>query len=384
MKQVYLDYAAATPVSDASMAAMEPFFQRSFYNPSALYGKSREALKALDELRHRASRTLGVKPTEIIFTSGGSEANNLALCGVGRKWPEGHIVSTSIEHDSVLEPLKRLAWENNSVTLVEVDRQGRVDLQKLQQSIADDTVLVSVMYANNEIGTVQDIRKIAAIVAEVRKHRHLEGNTTPLFLHTDACQATNYLDIMPHRLGVDLMTLNSGKIYGPKQCGLLYVRAGVHLEPIIYGGGQERGLRSGTESLALIAGFVKALEEAAQNRKAETARMLALQKETLSLLSREISSISIQGHLEHRIANNIHFRVPNVDNERLLYQLDEAGFMVATGSACSASSDEPNHVLYAIGLSDEEARTSIRLTMGRATQIKDMKAFVKSLKTLVH
>jgi cysteine desulfurase len=301
-----------------------------------------------------------VPPAEIIFTAGGTEANNLAIHGVMRQFPEGNIVVSAIEHESVLEPAS--AYDCRRVA---VQPDGRLDLDDLRRKIDAKTVLVSIMYANNEIGTVQSIREIARLVNETRRRRGAKA--LPLYFHTDACQSANYLDLHVARLGVDLLSLNGGKIYGPKQSGALYVKAGAKLLPLVQGGGQERGLRSGTENVAGAIGFAAALELAQKTRHDETARLQKLQKQLMDQVQKTIPDIVINGSRKYRLPNNIHVTIPGQDNERLLIRLDEAGILAAAGSACSASRETPSHVLRAIGLSDAAARASLRLTMGRGT-----------------
>jgi len=235
------------------------------------------------------------------------------------------------------------------------------------------------MYANNEVGTIQPLRRIAAMLAVVREERRKSGNALPLYFHTDACQAANYLDLHVSRLGVDLMTLNGGKIYGPKQSGVLYVSAKVRLQPIIRGGGQERNYRSGTENVAGCIGFAKALQLAQAIRQEEGERLSALQKLAFDRISEKLPEAVVHGSLKHRLPNNIHLTLPGQDNERLLVELDERGILAAAGSACSASADEPSHVLCAMGLSDADAQSSLRITMGRETTEVDIDALVSTL-----
>lgn len=373
----YLDHAAATPVDSHVLQAMQPFFAEQFYNPSATYLPARDVRAALDEARGRVAYWLGVRPTEIIFTAGGTEANNLAIQGVLRKNPNCSVAVSSIEHESVLAPAQKY---NCSVALV--TEQGRVDLDDLRHKIADDTVLVSVMYANNEIGTIQPLRLVSELISDIRVARQKEGNTTPLYLHTDACQAANYLDLHVSRLGVDMMTLNGGKLYGPKQSGVLYVASHVQLEPLVYGGGQERGLRSGTENVAGAVGFAVALDTAQTSRHEETKRLGEIQAAAYRKIATLLPSAVVNGGTKQRLPNNVHITLPGKDNERLLVQLEQAGFLVAAGSACSASSDEPSHVLQAIGVSVADARSSLRITMGRSTTQNDIDQFVSALAKL--
>jgi cysteine desulfurase len=251
---IYLDYAAATPLDDGVLRVMQPYFAAAFHNPSSLYSPAREAKKALQSARTQAASILGAKSAEIIFTAGATEANNLAIQGVMRKHPGKKLLVSAIEHDSVMSPAKLWGCQK-----IRVDGQGILDIADLHSKIDDQTVLVSVMYANNEVGTVQPLRKISQLIEGMRRDRKKAGNNLPLLLHADAAQAGNYLDLHVHRLGADLMTINAGKIYGPKQAGALYVKAGTVLEPLVLGGGQERGLRSGTENVSGAVGLAEAL-----------------------------------------------------------------------------------------------------------------------------
>lgn len=356
---IYLDHAAATPVNPVVLKAMQPYFSEYFYNPSATYIAATEVRKALETTRSGVAHWLGARSSEIIFTAGGTEANNLAIHGVMRRFPKGNIVVSGIEHESVLEPAR-----NYDCREVAVKADGRLDLDDLHQKIDGNTALVSIMYANNEIGTIQPIRELAKIIAEKRTGR---GQSKPLLFHTDACQAANYLDLHVARLGVDLLTVNGGKIYGSKQSGALYVKGGVELVPLVDGGGQERGLRSGTENIAAAAGLAAALELVQTDRHTEAARLQNLQKSFFKQIADKLPKAVVNGSQRFRLPNNIHLTLPGEDNERLLIQLDGAGILAAAGSACSASTEEPSHVLKAIGLSDADARSSLRFTMGRST-----------------
>ena len=374
--QNYFDNAAATPMLPKVLAAMQPFFSEKFYNPSAIYLAAQDVKASLDNARWLVAQNIGAKPTEIIFTAGGTEANNLAITGVMAKNPDGELIVSAIEHDSVLIPAK-----NYNLKIANVDEKGIVDVSALAKLINNKTVLISVMMANNEIGALQPIKDIVELVAKIRKERQKGGNKTPLYVHTDACQAVNYCDINIARLGVDLMTFNGGKIYGPKQSGVLFKKIGVDLQPIIYGGGQEYSLRSGTENVAQCIGFATAFEQAKSNAKSESKRLSKIRDEAISELLKS-SKITLNGPKgNRRLANNINITINGVDNERLLMQLDEQGFIVATGSACSASNDEPSHVLKAIGLSGAQAQSTIRITLGRSTT-KDSCALL--CKTILH
>ena len=371
---IYLDHAAATPVDGEVLAAMQPYFSDVFYNPSATYLPARQAREDLEAARARVAHWLGVRPTEVIFTAGGTEGNNLAIAGVMARFPNCSVTVSGIEHESMLAPAQQF-----NCTVAVTTEQGRVDVDSLRQNITDATVLVSVMYANNEVGTIQPLRQIGDMLKTIRAQRRAEGNTTPLYLHTDACQAANYLDLHVSRLGVDMMTLNGGKIYGPKQSGVLYIASHVQLQPLILGGGQERGLRSGTENVAGCVGFAAALDQAQRMRHDEVKRLNEVKNSAIHLLSARIPGAIVNGSLEHRLPNNLHITLPGFDNERVLVQLEQHGILAAAGSACSASNDEPSHVLRAMGLSDENAQSSLRFTFGRATTLADVEKLVQVL-----
>lgn len=376
---IYLDYAAATPLSDAAKEAMRPFLSDKFYNPSATYSRALDTRKALESARTKVAHWLGARPSEVIFTAGGTEANNLAIHGIMRRFPGSNIVISSIEHESVLAPARRYNYQE-----VAVDKKGRLNLDDLSTKIDDKTVLVSVMYANNEVGTIQPVKDVGQLIANVRRERQKSGNKLPIYLHTDACQAANFLDLHVARLGVDLLSVNGGKIYGPKQTGGLYLKGGVELSPLIDGGGQERSLRNGTQNVAGSIAFAAALDEAQQIKSDQFTRLQKLQAHFRELLEQQITNLIIHGSTKHCLPSNVHVSIPGYDNERLLIQLDEAGIMAAAGSACSASKQEPSHVLKAMGLSDKQAQASLRFTMGRATTIQEVERVVTVLSQLIN
>jgi cysteine desulfurase len=374
--QIYLDYAAATPLDPQVKEAMEPFLAHEFYNPSATNQGARMVRQKLQAARALVAHWLGAQASEVVFTAGGSEANNLAIHGVMRMYPDANIVISSIEHESVLAPASRY-----DIRIVNVQKDGRVDLDDLRTKIDDKTVLVSIMQANNEIGTVQPVREVAALIKSIREAR--ESSALPLLVHSDACQAANYLDLHVARLGVDLLSLNGGKIYGPKQTGALYVKAGVELQPLIDGGGQEFGLRSGTENVAGSVGFATALDIVQTKRHEESERLRALQTCFFDQIEAELPNAIINGSRKYRLANNVHLTLSGTDNERVLIELDEAGIVAAAGSACSASDETPSHVLRAIGLSDQEAQSSLRFTLGKNTTKADIERTIEILKQIL-
>lgn len=354
---------------------MEPYLSELFFNPSAAYLPARQVRADLQSARQRVAGWLGARPAEIVFTAGGTEANNLAIQGVLARYPQASVVTSAVEHDSVLAPVRRFSRFSE----VSVTAGGRVIVEVIRQAITDDTALVSVMYANNEVGTIQPLHEIAELLRQVKRERKQTGNDVPLYFHTDACQAANYLDLHVSRLGVDMMTLNGSKLYGPKQTGALYVASHVQLEPQLVGGGQEQNRRSGTENVAGTIGFAAALDEAQGKRREEAKRLTEVQKMVFDLCEQKIPGCIVNGSRKHRLPNNIHITVPGQDNERLIIKLEQRSILAAAGSACSASSEEPSHVLRAMGVRDHAARSSLRLTMGRQTTQDDMQAAVEAL-----
>ena len=373
-KHIYLDYAAATPMDPVVKKATEPYWSERFHNPSAIYLSSRAVKKDLDTFRARVARLLGAKPAEIVFPSGATEANNLAISGVMSRHPKGELLVSAIEHESVLEPAK--LYKNKQVP---VDSNGRIILNKLSNLISDKTILVSIMMVNNELGTVQPLSEVSNLITQVREARLKSGNHLPLYLHSDGAQAGNYFDLQASRLGVDMMTVNGGKIYGPKQSGALLAKAGVDLAPLILGGGQEYGRRSGTESLALIAGFTEALEQAQSKYKQELKRTRELREFFAAELQNHLGDLTINGSIKHQSPHILSITLPGADNERLVMELDEAGIQVGVGSACSAAKGQSSHVLAAIGLSSKLARSTLRFSFGRQTTKEDLSYAVKTL-----
>lgn len=376
---IYLDHAAATPLDTEVLAAMQPYLTTQFYNPSATYLAAKKVRAAVEEARARTAKTLGVRPGEIVFTAGATEANNLAIHGVMAKYPGKKILVSATEHDSVLEAAKQYNYE-----IMPVTQQGYVDYETLEKMLTDDVILVSAMLINNEIGAMQHIAALSGVVLKARSDRMFKGSFLPLYLHTDAAQAPNILALHPKKHGIDLLSLNGGKIYGPKQSGVLFIASGIQLEPLIYGGGQEQGLRSGTENVANIVGFSRALEKAVALRPAEEKRLQSLHKLFVSELDKQLPQVELTMPAWASQAHNfIHIVIPGTDNERLMMELDEAGIQCAVGSACSASSDEPSHVLKSIGFTDQQAQSSLRFTMGRSTSEKDVKTAVATLAKLL-
>ncbi len=352
---VYLDYAAATPLDPEILAVMQPYFSDAFFNPSSPYAPAVQVRRDYESAKARLAAIIGAKSGELTMTAGATESINLAF-GAG----SGHVVTTAIEHQSVLAAASRYDH-----TLVAVDQNGRVDPAKIRAAIRPNTWLVSVALANNEIGTIQPLSKIAELIKEIRQQRLADGNTTALYLHSDASQGAGQLDLHVARLGVDMLTLNAAKVYGPKQVGLLYAARSVRLQPQIVGGGQEAGLRSGTENVAGVIGFAEALSRADKRRHAEILRLSRLRDELQKKLTAVYPDAVVSGHHKYRLAGHLHISFPRLDAERLIFGLEARGVLLATGSACAANKGTRSHVLTAIGLDDAVADGSLRISLGK-------------------
>lgn len=364
MRDVYLDYAAATPLDADVLEEMLPYLGSCFYNPSAPYAHGREARARLAESRSRIAKALGARPRCVTLTAGATEANNIVFASV-----QGEVACSAIEHESVLACV-----EHRGGNLIEVNSDGTVTPQAVRNALGPDTELVSVGLANGEIGTVQSMRAIASVVREERMRRLERGDQRPLLLHTDATQAAGFLSLSVSGLGVDLMTLSAAKIYGPKQVGLLWHAEGIALSPLVRGGGQESGVRSGTENLAGAAGFARALEIAERMRPKESARLAALSQTLRDSISAEVHDAVFSGPRKSklRLPGLVHVSFPGVEARRLVIALERMGVSVGTGSACAANRMRMSHVLGAIGLDERVAAGSLRITMGRATTADDV------------
>jgi cysteine desulfurase len=374
---IYLDYAAATPVDKQVLKAMQTYFSDNFYNPSASYRSARNVADDIAGARSKVAEILSVKPEEIYFTSGGTESNNLAISGVMEANPGKNLIISSIEHESLSSPAKKF-----DCRVAPVDKNGIIIIADLEKLIDDSTVLISIMYANNEIGSVSPMTKIKQLVQRIRKQRLEDNNLLPLHFHSDACQAANYLSLNAEGIGVDLMTINGGKIYGPKQSGILFVHRSVILNPQILGGGQEHGLRNGTENVPSIIGFCKAFEISEKLKSAESKRLQSLQTYFIDSL-KTIPKCSINGPLKDRLPNNLNVLFVGQDNEMMLYKLDQEGIMCSTGSACSAQKDTISQTLLAIGLSQEQALSSLRFSMGRKTSKKQIDFAINKIQKIL-
>lgn len=371
---IYLDNAATTRVSDTALSAMLPYFQEQYGNPSSLYAFGQEAKEALERARETVAGLLNCEAGEIIFTSGGSEADNQAIrsaAAIGARAGKRHIISTAFEHHAVLHTLSKLEKEGFEVTLLDVHENGVVRPEELVSAIRPDTCLVTVMYANNEIGTIQPIAEIGRICRE-------KG----VLFHTDAVQAAGHIHIDVQAQNIDLLSLSAHKFHGPKGVGALYARRGIALSNLIEGGAQERGKRAGTENTAAVMGMAAALEEACRNMEGNGARMTALRDRLISGLSQIPHSV-LNGDAEHRLPGNVNFCFEGIEGESLLLLLDDRGICASSGSACTSGSLDPSHVLLAIGRPHEVAHGSLRLTLSEETSEADIDYAIKAVKEVV-
>lgn len=372
-RRIYLDYNATTPVAPEVLEAMLPFLRDRFGNASSVHWEGQVAKQAVDDAREAVAALLGVEPREIVFTSGGTEADNLAVQGVARQYARRgrHILVSAIEHPAVLEAAKALRYEGFDVELIPVTADGVVDLDRFREMLRPDTVLVSVMAANNETGVVQPVEAIGTLCRE-----------REIFFHVDAVQAVGKLPVEPRRWGCDLLSLSAHKIYGPKGVGALYVRQGVDLTPIIYGGFQERGRRSGTENVPGIVGLGAACQYVAGRWVAEAERLARLRDRFEAELRQAFPDVWIHGQRAPRVPNTSMFSFPGADGEALMMRLDLEGFAVSTGSACSSGRLEPSHVLQAMGVPPEVVRGSLRVSLGRDTTWDDLTALLTAFRAI--
>jgi cysteine desulfurase len=359
MGRIYLDYAATTPVHPEVAKAMLPYFSDVFGNPSAIYSYGQEAAAALEEARAKVAGLIGSRSEEIVFTSGGTEADNMALIGVARanRNRGNHVITTAIEHHAIIETARFLEKDGFKVTYLGVDDQGIVDPDDVRRAITDETVLVSVMLANNELGTIQPL-------AEISQATRQAG----VYLHTDAVQAVGRIPVNVDELGVDLLSMSAHKLYGPKGVGALYIRKGVRMEPITHGGGQERGRRSGTQNVAGIVGLSRAAE---------------LRDRLIQGILEGIDHSYLNGHPVKRLPNNANLSFDFVEGESMCLNLDLKGICASTGSACSSSSLEPSHVLLAMGVPSQLAHGSLRFTLGKWTAPEDIDCVLEVLPLIV-
>ena len=367
-----MDHAASTPIADSVLEEMMPYLKENYGNPSSIHRFGRIATKALDLARKRIAELINANPNEILFTSGGTESNNTALFGIMNQNKGKTLITTSIEHDAVLEPCKKLEQIGHNVIYLPVDSYGMISVENLESLLSDQVGLVSVMFANNEVGTILPIKEIAQLC---KKHS--------IPFHTDAVQAVGKTPIDVHDLGVDLMSISSHKINGPKGIGALYIRHGMKLDPFLLGGGQENGMRSGTENVANIVGFGKACQIAKENLQSNNHTLQNLRNHLVERISKELSHTTMNGHKAMRLPNNAHFTFLGVNGEDLIIKLDEYGIAASTGSACSVKTQKASHVLMAMGFSHEQITGSLRLTVGTTNTISEIDQTVDVLKKVV-
>ena len=379
-KLIYMDHAATTPVRPEVLDAMLPFFTESYGNPSSIYTLAQEGRKAVDDSRDTLAQVLGARRSEVVFTSGGTESDNAAIKGAAFALRESgnHIVTSSIEHHAVLHTCNQLETMGFDVTYLPVDRYGFVDPDDVARSITDRTILVSVMMANNEIGTIEPVAEIAAVAKSEAKRR---GHT--IVMHTDAVQAAGSLDLSVRELGVDMLSLSAHKFHGPKGVGALFIKRGTPFEPQQMGGGHERERRSGTENVPGIVGMAEALRLAAEGRESYNAHCRNLRDKIIAGVEERVDGAHLNGHPTKRLANNAHLSFESVEGEPVLLGLDFAGICASSGSACSSVSLEPSHVLIATGLSPELARGSLRVTVGADNTEDEIDYFLSVLSGLV-
>jgi cysteine desulfurase len=363
MKRIYLDYAATTPVRPEVMQAMLPYYADAFGNPSSIYSYGLESRQAIELARTQVAEAIGAKKEEIVFTGGGSEADNLAIKGVAdaniRKG--NHIITSVIEHHAVLQTCKFLEQRGFKVTYLPVDKYGLIDPESVRKAITDKTILISIMHANNEIGTIQPIGEIGKIARKAG-----------IYFHTDAVQTIGHIPVNVNELNVDILSMSAHKFYGPKGVGVLYVRKGARFTSLIHGGEQESGRRAGTENVPGIVGLGKAIELAGLEMVKETERLIVLRDRLTKGILEKIAHVRLNGHPELRLPNNVNISVDFIEGESTCLNLDLEGICISTGSACSSSDAEPSHVLLGIGLTHEQARSSLRFTLGRLTTAEDI------------
>lgn len=377
---VYMDHSATTPMRPEAVEAMLPYFSEAYGNPSSLYALAEQSRNALDEARERVARVLSCRPSEIVFTSGGTESDNAALKGGATALREegGHIITSAIEHHAVIHSCEQLESEGFDVTYLEVGSDGLIDPADVEAAITSRTTVVSIIYANNEIGVIQDIPRISRMV-----HAEAERQGRDIAFHTDAVQAAGWLTLDVNSLGVDMLSLSGHKFHGPKGVGVLFLRRGTAFKAQMAGGGQEQDRRSGTENVPLIVGLSVALELAEAERESVEPRVMSQRDRLTEGIMERIPDVSLNGHPRRRLANNVNVSFQGVEAEPLLIGLDLAGVAASSQSACSAASLEPSHVLMALGMSQEAAMGSLRLSLGRDTTDEDIDIVLNVLPRVV-
>lgn len=382
-RNVYLDHAATTPTDPRVVKAMSPYWTDKFANPSSIYRLGQVNKQAINEARQIIANYLASQPDEIIFTGGGTASINLAIKGLVEALnTKTHIITSNIEHHAVSHSVSRLANQGHHLSFLPVDINGLVSLADLKATINDQTRLVTIMMANNEIGTIQPIQKIGAYLAKLNQIR-TKQKLPRIYFHTDACQAAGTLDLNVNKLHVDLLTLNGSKIYGPKGVGVLYVKRGTPLIPLLDGGGQEKNKRSGTENIPGIIGLAKAIVLAQQTKEKENKRLITLRDWFINQITTTIPKTILNGDSQNRLPNNINISFLDIEGEAILLHLDEVGIQVSTGSACNSESLEPSHVIRALGYPPEVAHGSIRFTLGKSTTKADLEYVLSKLPTII-
>lgn len=368
---LYFDNSATTKTDNRVIDTMMPYITNNFGNASSIYSIGRQSRSAIENARSQVSKFLNCNASEIYFTSGGTESDNLAIMGIANAYKKNgnHIITSTIEHPAVLNTLERLKRQGFDITYVDVDKNGIIDVDKLENSITDRTILITTMFANNEIGTIQPIEKIGKIA---KAHK--------IVFHTDAVQAIGHIDIDINKLNIDSLSLSGHKIYGPKGIGALYIRKGVKCDPLILGGHQERDHRAGTENVAGIVGLGKAIELL---NDLDNELISQLRDHTLYRITNEISGVTVNGSMEHRLPNNINVSIDGISGDALLFNLDLKGICASSGSACSSGSLEPSHVLTAIGVPEKLAKSSLRITLGKYNTLEECDFLVDVLKEIV-
>lgn len=374
MSLLYFDHAATTPVKDEVLQEMLPYFTNNFGNPSSIYSIGRRSKKAVENARAKVAKAIGCQEKEIYFTSCGSESDNLAVKGVAfaNKNKGNHIITSKIEHPAILNTCKNLEENGFEVTYLNVDENGFIDLQELKNSIKPETILISIMFANNEIGTIQPIKEISKIAKD-----------SEIIFHTDCVQAVGNVKIDVNEFGIDLLSMSAHKFYGPKGIGALYVRNGIEFTRIQDGGHQEKNKRAGTENVAGIVGLGKAIEIADNNLENYNSKLLKLRNYFIREITSKYDNVKINGDLKQRLPGNINISFPGIDAEELLLKLDNQGICASAGSACSSGSTQPSHVLTAIGLSEEYATGSLRITLGEENTIDDVKFLINCIEKIL-
>ncbi|MCK5577189.1 MAG: cysteine desulfurase NifS [Dehalococcoidales bacterium] len=374
MKRIYLDNAATTPVHPEVVRVMLPYLNEVFGNPSSIHSCGLEARTTIEEARNKIAALVGARAEEIVFTSGGTEADNLAIKGIalGNETKGNHIITTSVEHHAIIEAARSLEKRGFEATYLPVDAYGMVDPDGVRKAITPKTILVSIIHANNEVGTIEPLAEISKITREAG-----------VYFHTDAVQTVGHIPVDVDKLGVDSLSMSAHKLYGPKGVGALYIRKGTRLATMQHGGGQERNRRSGTENTASIIGFAKAIELAGQEMAAEADRLTFLRNRLIAGILERIDHTRLNGHPQIRLPNNVNVTIDYIEGEATLLNLDLEGICISTGSACSSSDQEPSFVLLAMGLSHNQAYSSLRLTLGKWTTEAEIDRVLEVLQKVV-